>query len=366
MATCILCLRNAPLSLEHLFPAFFGYNKKSKVLICVECNSKLGSDVDTVLAKTFESLLVLEGVTNPRTKKPAQLRKFASADGTPLRFHRDTKKINLAHPLPPEVRRVGKSLIVVQQTFPAGHNLEHAKRDLRKLADKEARKTNPTTPVDQWTRTVFVGSEPLPKGDVPLPLPLDFTDPELRRAFAKLAFLGTAYLLGSEAVTTSAFDGVRNAVLGTAQVELMPFPSVAPLELDQVHAVIPHYQDGYLMAAVILFGSISVLVQLGRYGSELAPEVPCLVAMSSGEVRPQPRPALGRLLPLNYDAAKRLVTRAFLSARLGMELDWAARTFLTEDNGDPEGYMAAIAPHLEAWTQWHKDFVEAAERQNHK
>lgn len=360
MKKCVFCLRTVPLSAEHIFPALLGYKSTSKDVICEQCNNKLGSEVDRVLEKTFKSLLVLKGTENSRSKHRPQL-KFKSKDGKNLIFQREKKRFTLAHPIKPEVKWISPTRILVSQDLPADHNLERAKEELLKLAKREARKTNPSTPEDQWGQAMVIGRQPMPKADIPFSFSLDFTDPGLQRVFAKIGFLGTAHLLGSALLSTPAFDRSREVVLGRASAELMPFPAVPPLEPDLVHAVIPHSQDGYLMAVVILFGSISVLVRLGRHEPELGPEVPCLVATSTGKVLIQSRQAFGRLSPLNDEACQRMIHRAFLVARLDMELDDAARNYLSKDKKDPAAYWAAVEPHFSAIRQWEKDFEAAAQ-----
>lgn len=120
--------------------------------------------------------------------------------------------------------------------------------------------------------------EPAPK--MPIEVDWQFREPGGRRALAKIAYLGTAALLGREAFAHVDAESLRRAVLGQGAPELVVAPLGAIGLRRMGHGVSLHrLPDGRLRALVTLFGVLSVLVPVGEVTGPLPSPLPAVVVL---------------------------------------------------------------------------------------
>ncbi|MES2824372.1 MAG: HNH endonuclease [Pseudomonadota bacterium] len=92
--TCLICHKHKELNLEHIIPQCLGGRLKKR-LYCVDCNSKLGHEIDIELAKNFGRYATLLNVGREGGENQPFIM-IDENDGTTLTF--DGKKFSRAAP----------------------------------------------------------------------------------------------------------------------------------------------------------------------------------------------------------------------------------------------------------------------------
>lgn len=245
---------------EHIIPAGIGGRWRRDDLICKACNDRLGSEVDTHLvewARPLTSFLMIR-----HGRHGGRLTTGFSVNGTDYQLDPQTGRTTV----------LGVS--VNRDTLEVSGPLGHEKR-LREALRGLAKGRDPATLGEMILRHE---DEPAPQ--MPIEVDWQFREPGVRRAIAKIAYLGTAALLGRETFTQVDAAPLRQAVLGEVDPELVIAPFGAMGLRRMGHGVSLHrLPDGRLGALVTLFGVLWVLVPVGEVLEPLPSILPAVVVL---------------------------------------------------------------------------------------
>ncbi len=290
---CIYCKRSeVAFSREHVIPEAFGsFGPKTKVLtqeVCACCNSRLGRELDEILARdSFEGLLRAE-LLPPRRKRKDRFKarrtvvripdeaKFAEYRGARWAMDWQTRKLR---PLDQVIVRddTGRLHSFIREEMagadeglfrdrPPGSiqvlGTPGAVKQLLEMAvSKGARFTSEPTDVEpppaSHEPTVFLET-------------WGFIDEPIWRAIAKIAFNYLAKIQGAAYVLDDKFDRIRSFILGEfkgrAIVRLSKQPILADetprLKKREIHLVQFERQGYGLRGRVSLFNSLTYDVML--------------------------------------------------------------------------------------------------------
>lgn len=247
---------------EHIIPAGIGGRWRRADLICKACNDRLGSHVDIHLVEWARPLTSFLMIRHGRTGvRPAAEFKV---DGIKYRFDPQTGRTT--------VLGVSVNKDALEVSGPLGLASEaHLREALRGLA----RGRDPATLGEMILR---YEDEPAPQ--MPLEVDWQFREPGVQRAVAKIAYLGTAALLGRKTFAHLNAEPLRLAMLGEVAPELVIAPLGARGLRRMGHGVSLHrLPDGRLGALVILFGVLQVLVPVGEVMRPLPEVLPAVVVL---------------------------------------------------------------------------------------
>jgi len=150
-----------------------------------------------------------------------------------------------------------------------------AERHLKKSLKNMAKGRDPSTLGEMiW----HYEDQPAPK--VPIEVDWQFLDDGVRRAMAKMAYLGAAALLERENFSQVDTEALRLAVQGEKSPELMVAPKGAMGLKRLGHGISLHLlPDGRLGALVTLFSVLWVLVPVGKIMGPLPTMLPAVVIL---------------------------------------------------------------------------------------
>lgn len=237
-------------SVQHIIQAGSGGRWWRDDLICKQCNDRLGSEVDTHLVEWARPLTTFLMVRHGRTG--ARSTSDFTVNGKAYRLNAQTARTT--------TRKIEPNPAALEINGPLG-----SERYLKKSLKNMARGRDLTTlgqPILRYE------DEPAPK--VPIELDWQFRDVGVRRAVAKIAYLGAAALLGQAAFARVSHEALRRAVRGKEAPNLVVVPLGAMGLRRMGHGVSLHLlPDGRLGALVTLFGVLPVLVPLGEVAGTL-------------------------------------------------------------------------------------------------
>jgi len=240
---------------EHIVLAALGGKKRSRSIVCSECNEKFSSEIDRPLAESLAFARTMIGV--PRKVRDQASTEFTGTEtGTTYRM-RPNGQVEPRHPdvteTPLEDGK-GKKLRIRADPRAARRILEEVSRSHERFQIGEIRRTLSREPLEQNFQLT----------------------PESRRCIAKMALnlLAVAPGLGSAVALSRAFDEVRQYVRDAASPRDTPvrvrFPGPVGLEEadggDCFNRVVVHCssESGRAVAWITLLGALSFSVLLSR------------------------------------------------------------------------------------------------------
>ncbi len=259
--SCVLCSTPfrphgpARLSREHIIPAGLGGQWVAADLLCKACNSLLGSDIDAHLVRWATPIVSLLYIRHAREGHVVSY--DFEVDGVRYRHHAHSGTLT----------PVGFDFSAdpLEATGAVGQE-KHIEKSLVGAAG------------DRPGEVQFSYPES-PAVTVPVELDVTLPEPGQRRALAKIAYLGTAALLGPAAFSQVDAGELRAAVLGRRSPGVIVAPRGATEALRRMgHGVSLHLlPDGRLGALVILFGTLRYLVPVGLSRALLPAPLPAMI-----------------------------------------------------------------------------------------
>jgi HNH endonuclease len=259
---CILCKINPPENWEHIIPESLGGRLQAK-LLCVSCNSTLGSELIGNLKQNASIRLIMEDLKNELPSLYAKLMDKAtfvgkSPDGTLIRVSRTNKGQKV---LPSR----GIDGSIIQDTKEASKTLEN-------ILVKD------NLPLDEIEKLKLIFAEL--EEDAPLDISGSFTfvkrpltrlQPELNpkveiddRLPTLIAFEFLALLIGNQILSTD-FDDIRQYIRYGTLTENIVVEQVHGKKNDTVHAIVVEPTENTIRFHIRLFRWITFLVNFKHF-----------------------------------------------------------------------------------------------------
>ncbi len=267
MHTCILC--NTPLlesnqTVEHIVPASLGGSLESEIIICRNCNSRMGEDLDCALLKALQILVVGFDIVNAREpSKGVRPLRYVAPDGMPLvyvpgssftaidkhEFHKEQKG-DFTH---------------ISFEVPLGANYE---RLVAKQMDALKRHYGEDNIIKVETEEeICVAPHAL------LSVQAMYEEPEFLRAVTRIAWSFACDALRKSSISEPDYSDICAYVLGntvfdsaSANTIITGYPIGSQKWFDDEtppkHLLACTAVNGTLWSAVVLFGSIPFLVRI--------------------------------------------------------------------------------------------------------
>lgn len=238
-------------SKEHVFPACIGGIWVADDLICQACNSQIGHKLDHHVSALFRPLIALLGIRHGREKHVLDFE--FDQDGQTYMLHAERGELLTFDLERPTLTAPGQLEMSVRPG---------AEKQVKRSMEGYARK------VLGWDTSALRAPETYnissPAKSVPFMVDLAaFDRDEVAAAVSKIAFLGTAELLGPERFAELEVDALRQSILTSVAVGQVTFPEGAMMISRYGHGLTLHrLDDGWLGALVTLFGACSVLVRI--------------------------------------------------------------------------------------------------------
>jgi len=259
---CIVCKTSPPENWEHVIPESLGGRLQAK-LLCISCNSTLGSQLIGNLKQNASIRLIMEDLKNELPFLYSQLMNKAtfvgkSSDGTLIRVSRTNKSQKV---LPSR----GTDGSIIQDTREASKSLENIL-------------TKDNIPLDEIEKfkKKFAGLEE----DIPLDVsggytfmkrPLIRLQPELNpnveiddRLQTLIAFEFLALLIGNQILNTN-FDEIRQYIRYGMLTEVIAVEQVHGKKNDTIHAIVVEPTENTTRFHVRLFRWITFLVTFKHF-----------------------------------------------------------------------------------------------------
>jgi len=241
----------AQASKEHIFPAGIGGIWVSDGLICRACNSQIGHRLDHHLSALFRPLIALLGIRHGREKHVLDFE--FEQDGKTHLLHAERGELLTFDLDRPTLTAPGQMEMSVRPG---------AEQQVKRSMEGYARKTLGWDTAALGAPKTYKISSPAK----PVPFTVDlaaFDRDEVAAAVGKIAFLGTAELLGPEWFAELEVDALRQSILTSVGLGQVTFPEGAKMLSRYGHGLTLHrLDDGWLGALVTLFGACSVIVRI--------------------------------------------------------------------------------------------------------
>ncbi len=259
---CMLCKTNPPENWEHIIPESLGGRLQAK-LLCVSCNSTLGSELIGNLKQNASIRLILEDLKNDLPSLYAKLMDKATfvgkpPDGTLIRVSRTNKGKKV---LPSR----GTDGSIIQDTKEASKTLENILvKDNLPLDEIEKLKRIFTEleediPLDISGRFTFV-KRPLTRLQPELNPKVEIDD----RLPALIAFEFLALLIGNQ-ILSADFDEIRQYSRYGTFTENIVVEQVHGKKNDTIHAIVVEPTENTIRFQVRLFRWITFLVTFEHF-----------------------------------------------------------------------------------------------------
>jgi len=259
---CILCKTNPPENWEHIIPESLGGRLQAR-LLCVSCNSNLGSELIGNLKKNASIRLIMEDLKNELPSLYSRLMDKAtfvgkSPNGSLIRVSR-TKKGQKVLP------SRGSNGSIIQDT-----------REASKALENILVKNNVSSDEIEKLKRIFAELEE----DVSLDVSGDFTfvkrpltqlQPELNsnieiddRLPTLIAFEFLGLLIGNQILSTD-FDGIRQYIRYGTPTEIINIEHVHGKKNDTIHAIVVEPMESAIRFHIRLFRWITFLVTFKHF-----------------------------------------------------------------------------------------------------
>ncbi|MCB9044892.1 MAG: hypothetical protein H6550_02010 [Chitinophagales bacterium] len=251
LSYCYICnssLEGDNKSFEHIIPNSIGGFAGSYNLLCRNCNTKLGLEIEGDFAKSLNPLCALLQIKRDRKNFP-HIKNLKDKDGNLYNLHNGRKPIKIK----PQIQKLDSNYFI------SARDIKEATHIIQKLKAKE-----PTLEIDNWEQKLV---ETKTRMREPLHFQLNFGGVNFFRTIAKIGVNSYLHLGGDRKYINTAVKYIGNpqnahSNLIHYHVEPNPTMTLEPLEVCHCIYIKGNKERKILFVYIELFNTLSFVLKL--------------------------------------------------------------------------------------------------------